>query len=120
MSRTCDVQSGQGQNWRGHEVMGIIAHNASTYNNNNCNNSNTLIIIHIEYVCMFGCTRLSRPRMDIFVQSYLIQDMASLDVTITESITLQFQEAISILTGSTTYQGIDGYLCDNVVYPDIL
>ena len=31
---------------------------------------------------------------------------------------LQFQEAIKILTGSTKYQGIDKYLCNNVVHPE--
>ena len=38
----------------------------------------------------------------------------------TLSITSQIQAAINILTGSTVYQGIDGYLCDSDVYPDIL
>ena len=36
------------------------------------------------------------------------------------SITSQFQKATNRLTGSTMYQGIDGHLCDNVLYHDIL
>ena len=30
-----------------------------------------------------------------------------------------FQEAMKILTGSTEHQYVDGYFCDNVVYPAI-
>ena len=44
---------------------------------------------------------------------------APLDVIITASVTLQFQKAIKILTGSAKYQGVDGYLCDNVAYAEI-
>ena len=38
----------------------------------------------------------------------------------TASITSHIQEVINILTGSTKYQGTEGYFCDNAVYPNIL
>ena len=39
---------------------------------------------------------------------------SEIHVALTTSITSYTRE---ILTGSTKYQGIDGYFCDNVVYP---
>ena len=30
---------------------------------------------------------------------------------------VQFQKTNKIFTGSTKYHGIDGYLCDSIVYP---
>ena len=33
--------------------------------------------------------------------------------------TVEFQEAVNILTGSAKCQGINGYCCDNVVYPEM-
>ena len=37
---------------------------------------------------------------------------ASLDITI--------KVTVNILTGSSTYQGTNGFFCDNIVYPGIL
>ena len=58
-------------------------------------------------MCLFyDCSKLCKPL---------------LDATVTGSTTLrvEFQEAIKILTGGTKYQGIDGYFCGNVAYPEI-
>ena len=46
-----------------------------------------------------------------------MQGQAAVDFTVTVGITSQFQEAINVLTGSTGYQGIDGYVCDKIVHP---
>ena len=51
------------------------------------------------------------------VRIYVTQ---GLNAPIKVSITSQLHDAIDILTGSTTFQGIDGYFCDNDnEYPDI-
>ena len=49
----------------------------------------------------------------------LSKGKASLDVIITASITSPSYEAINILTVNTKHQGINGYFCDTVVYPEI-
>ena len=48
-------------------------------------------------------------------QSDVIQGDATRSVT---AIMMSFKKPL--MTGSTMYRVIDGYLCDNVVYPDIL
>ena len=46
----------------------------------------------------------------------LFFDCPKLCQFITASITSKF---LGILTSSTKYQGLDGYFCDNAVYPEI-
>ena len=59
----------------------------------------------------------------LIVQSYVIQGQGHrytlLQLPVLRLYLKSWKEAIKILSGSTKYKGIYGYVCDNVMYPEI-